>query len=90
VSEDGWATKRIGPMRCKRGIYHANYVCDCVDWAEEMAKNLPANVRRAAIEECLAVVDDYAARANVKGLHVQNDTARFLADALRALLGDES
>lgn len=46
-----------------------------------------ANVRKAAIRECADIVEDYGTRANLAGQHVQNDTARFLADALRALLG---
>ena len=36
-------------------------------------------------ERCVAMCHDYAVRANIKALHVQYDTAMFLAEALRKL-----
>ena len=31
---------RIGPMRCKYGIYHADYRCDCGDKRARLEKAL--------------------------------------------------
>ena len=37
----------------------------------------------AARERCAMVATDYASRANVQGMHVQYDTARYIAAAIR-------
>ena len=72
--------------------------------AEECARARFAEPQRAAVdkfesiitrcveaenEACAMVADNYANLAHVKGMHVQYDTARFLATAIRARSSDD-
>lgn len=41
------------------------------------------DVKRETREEDVAICEDYETRANLKGMHVQYDTARFLANAIK-------
>ena len=38
---------------------------------------------RAAYMRCAEIAEQYATDANLKGMHIQNDTARYIAELIK-------
>ena len=86
------------PTREAAELIVKNYVCMMPlsgtrdDFKAEATSTIERILTRcveAENEACAMVADNYANLAHVKGMHVQYDTARFLATAIRARSSDD-